>query len=389
MKKLLRLIFCLLPVVSFWACREQEAKQASEQQDELRLVKTDSFEIQGSNLTFQGFQKGKLLLSNMLVFDVVIYDLNQKTTHSFRRRGSNFDEYYNIWRNIAVYNDTTVVVSTFNSLVYYSLDGKFLRYVALPRRSSQMVMQIMDPVFCKEKMIGLHMEAGDIADSESYLNPRPAIIILDSLQSNKAAFEFLGKNPEAESRFSSGKETSYYATHLRMTVDESCRHAYVQPFNEPLLFVYDLKQKKKVRALPLELPGFKVYAYPINQKESVVSPALDQYLSARVEYLQYLGNDTLACIYKVAADERMLKDFHNKYPEFPVNAPNVRLDHRVAFIHPERGVLATLKVSKELGRPVCLLDSKHLLVQEYDTEEDEMQNRSRFTVYRIEGQEGK
>ncbi|GIV40245.1 MAG: hypothetical protein KatS3mg033_2045 [Thermonema sp.] len=385
MKKLLRFIFCLLPLVSFWSCREQEAKQASEQQVELRLVKTDSFEVKGSNLTFQGFQKGKLLLSNMLVFDVVTYDLNQKTTHSFQKRGSNFDEYYNIWRNIAVYNDTTLVVSTFNSLVYYNLDGKFLRYVALPKRAASMTLPIRESHFCEDKLIGLHLTVEETT-AEAYLNPRPAIIILDSLQSAKAAFEFLGKNPEAESRFSSGKETSYYATHLCMTVDESCRHAYAQPFNEPLLFVYDLKQKKKVRALRLELPDFKVYAYPINQKESVVSPALDQYLSARVKYLQYLGNDTLACIYKVAADEQMLKDFHNKYPEYPVNAPDVRLDYWVAFIHPERGVLAALKVGKELGTPVCLLDSKRLLVQEYGTEEDEMQNRSRFTVYRIDGQ---
>jgi hypothetical protein len=59
----------------------------------------------------------------------------------------------------------------------------------------------------------------------------------------------------------------------------------------------------------------------------------------------------------------------------------------VAFIHPEKGVLATFQVPKELGKPVCLLDSKHLLLQEYGTEEDEMQNRTRFTVYRIEAQD--
>ncbi|GIV39088.1 MAG: hypothetical protein KatS3mg033_0888 [Thermonema sp.] len=377
-----KIIVLLTVFALIGACSQRQETASVEQEPEVKLIKIDSHTIAESNLYYEAQNnKGVLILTNPKAQNVVTYNLNTRQTNAFQKAGGNIDEYRYIYHNINFFDDSTLIISDINKVMFFDIKGNFLQSVYLDRQGTYAPLTWIQVLRSDSSLIAINPPQGFTDSPEFYNSEKHPYLSKVVLNGKDSDITYFGSYHEEESIFATGKVKHKLAGSFLLSCDTVNHLLYAIQSIEPILYVYDYRTTQKVKATALNLPDFKMLSTPMSDNTPIINKIADNFLYNEIVHIQLLHPDTLALLYNKAIDEDEMREFIRQNPHFPSIAPD--LNYYLVLITPKGKVLCSVYLPKEMGVPLCLLDSHTLLMREHSTENDELKNQSRITVYKI------
>ncbi|WP_157630163.1 NHL repeat-containing protein [Thermonema rossianum] len=372
--KLLHASLSLCTLILLFACGS-ESEQAGHPIAEVEFQKQDGFNVSPIIGSFADFLGKKLLFGNTRTGDIVVYDLAKRQQYHFNRKGDGPEEYSWVLNQIGFFDDTTIAVGDHRGIKLYKLNGQYVRTIKVNRDSPYPVKL---PKTAYPYIICYNPSApAAIWQKEYYQSPRPYLLRINSQDSTDRLP--MGSFPEPESLFASGK---YWGkSYPIFTTAPQTQELYVVFSNEPIVYVFDIKKGKKLGSIKLKLADFNPLLYPIESKEPHIGLYEDLLLESNIKTIQFLDKDTFYIIYARGMNIEEAKEFLKEHPEYPNT--HIRFDHHVVLCTRQGEIISEFVVPKKMGAPVMMLDKQTIIIKAHLSEEDEIANKSRFEIYKI------
>lgn len=371
--KTLNLIF-FISILTF-SCSKKNTSVETEINN--KFVVVDSFLIDSSPIILEHVLNDKLLFFNFISHDIVIYDLNNKKSTFFNKKGNGNGEYKSINPgSLRFLNDSIIGIGKIKNILKYDFHGNFTGDIAVENFNTYATLSHFSQY--SNNLIALKLPQGSPSEKSFYQKNHQLLLKQNLLT---GATESFAPFPEVESDLNDSKYfyTDIYSFYEHIDKEEGTYS--VINSNDSKIFTYDLESLKLVEQRPLNLDYYERVKLSFEEGYNQDKTFIYMFTTSRI-YGYYKYANTEYILYSEGSTEEDIITYQKNNPGFPhTDSPDVKLWlHQIENFKPKKG---NVLLTNKFGFVVAPLPNNQFLIQKKSNEKDEIENQNYYYIAEI------